>query len=365
MSKKMPAFDIHRKYYSNVSDEDFAKIVSTDTISSNLQKDILGKYAKWLLNLYQRKCLKIEDLYKAEEYIAIFDKSAKMNRLTDIDLNHYKSLSAMYRVIKPFIKAKSKTEKTREIKANEAEILYEDKAFAVIHPKTIAASCLYGKGTQWCTAAKKHNWFNKYNRKGKLYIIIDKRNNKKFQFHVETKNFMNEEDEPIMNDYSETYILKKINATQGLFNYFISEIPYLYHDFLIATEFCGEYWLKDFSVFYDTKVFYDTENKMYHEFDYNRHTYFIELKDDCCTLYYVKRVGQITRISQVIDEKFGAQKIIPMKNIARQNELIIIKNNHKGIFNLDTGTIRWGYKGTVDDRIDWINADDIFTNNIF
>ena len=251
MPRKMPASEIHRKYYGNIPDENFTKIVSADTISSNLQKDVLGKYAKWLLNLYQRKNLKIEDLYKAEEYIAIFDKLAKMNKLADIDLNHYKSLPEMYRVIKPFVKTKSKTEKTRKIKTKEAEKLYEDEAFVVIHPKTKAASCLYGKGTQWCTAARKSSSFREYNNEGKLYIIIDKQNNKKYQFHTETESFMDEHDEPVDfyhlwgNTY--THNLQKINATKGLFDFFISKISGLYDEYL-AYQKCNTLSYRDYAL---------------------------------------------------------------------------------------------------------------------
>jgi len=227
------AKEIYQKYYSNISEEDFIKIASVDTISSNLQKDKLGKYAKWLLNLYKRNRLKLEDLYKATEYIAVFDKIVKMNKLIYNDLNHYKSLAELYKVIKPYVKAISNTEKLQKIKKNGAEKLYEDEAFVVIHPKTKQASMLYGKGTQWCTAAKDGDSFRYYNRMGKLYIIIDKRTGKKYQFHAETESFMNEDDEAIdvMQD-RETFILEKINATEGLSNYLCTELPYLHAEYL-------------------------------------------------------------------------------------------------------------------------------------
>jgi len=347
------AHEIHWKYYRNISKENFTKIVSADTISSNLQKNKLGKYGKWLLKLYKRKCLKLEDLYKAADYIAIFDKIAKMNKLLYIDLNHYKSLPEMYRVIKPFIKIKSENEEIRRIKEYEAEKVYEDEAFVVISPKTNAASCLYGKGTQWCTASKYCNRFWDYYSQGNLYIIINKRNGKKYQFHAETKSFMNENDEPIN---WETCTLKKINATQGLFNYFISKIPYLYHEFLYEKK----YNINDQTEFIEDIDDYKCRWKIYHEFGYKQYVYYIGLEDNSSTLYCVKWVGQIIGITQVIDKKFGVEKIIPFKNIARQNEVIIIKGNHTGIYNIDTDTIRWGYKGFVDDRIDWVNNKKVF-----
>jgi hypothetical protein len=39
----LPAEEIHRKYYSEVPDDVFTKIVSADVVSSNLQRQKLGK----------------------------------------------------------------------------------------------------------------------------------------------------------------------------------------------------------------------------------------------------------------------------------------------------------------------------------
>jgi len=170
-------------------------------------------------NLYKKKNLKLEDLYKAQEYISVFDKATRINFLQDNDLNHYKSLSDMYLTIRCYLKQpESKSERTRQIKQNEAEILYEDNTFVVIYPKTRAASCLYGKGTQWCTASKTHNYFSRYNSQGKLYIIINKINGKKYQFHAESDSFMDETDSPITIFFYKT-------ITDGLYDYLLKEIP--------------------------------------------------------------------------------------------------------------------------------------------
>ncbi|GHV64571.1 hypothetical protein FACS1894199_03150 [Bacteroidia bacterium] len=64
---------------SEISEADFEKNVAADTISSNLQKGKVGKYAKWMLHLYKNKKLKLEDLYKAQEYLPIFEKLSKTN----------------------------------------------------------------------------------------------------------------------------------------------------------------------------------------------------------------------------------------------------------------------------------------------
>ena len=89
----------------------------------------------------------------------------------------------MYLSIRSFLKQPiSKSERTKRIKQNEAEKLYEDDDFFVIYPKTRLANCLYGSNTQCRTASKKFNNFSSCNSLGKLYIIIDKRSGKKFQF---------------------------------------------------------------------------------------------------------------------------------------------------------------------------------------
>ncbi|MDR1793090.1 MAG: hypothetical protein LBR36_06610 [Bacteroidales bacterium] len=185
----MPADEIHYKYYPTVPDSVFWQIMETDSISSNIATKKMGKYAKWLLNLYKTDNLKTEDLYKAEEYLPVFDKAVKHNQLKINDLNKYKSLSEMYVVIQDFIETpiESKTEIIKEIKHEEAEKLYEDEDYLLVHTKTYAANCLYGKGTQWCTTSN-IDTFESYNKKGKLYILILKKSEKKFQLHYEEEN---------------------------------------------------------------------------------------------------------------------------------------------------------------------------------
>ena len=65
----------------------------------------------------------------------------------------------------------------------------------IIVPHTEEASCYYGKGTQWCTAANNgNNMFEYYNDNGNLYININKLTHEKYQFHFETDSFMDETD---------------------------------------------------------------------------------------------------------------------------------------------------------------------------
>lgn len=73
-----------------------------------------------------------------------------------------------------------------------------DSNYMVYRPTTEAGSKFYGRNTQWCTAAEKHNMFCHYSQDGNLYIIQNKSNpNDKTQFHPNTMQFMNPQDEKV------------------------------------------------------------------------------------------------------------------------------------------------------------------------
>ena len=97
------ATDIHDKFYKSIDKYVFDEIFKADTVSSNLEKDKIGLYAKWLLSLYKNKKLLTEDLYKATEYITLYDKLKKSNKIEEKDINKIKSLPDLYDVIKEYI----------------------------------------------------------------------------------------------------------------------------------------------------------------------------------------------------------------------------------------------------------------------
>lgn len=212
--------DIYQKYYSQIPEETFRQIVSADPTYNVEKPDKMGKFGKWLLNLYQKGALKNEDLYKAKDYLSTFVKfNAKINQK---DINKYSSLPELYKTIEPFIsnpeQSTSKSDEVRKIKEG-AQKVYEDAKWLVIVPLTQEASCYYGKGTQWCTAADvSDNMFDYYNEKGNLYINILKGTNTKYQFHFETNSFMDEHD-----DYIPHPVTQSIGLTKGLQDFYINK----------------------------------------------------------------------------------------------------------------------------------------------
>jgi hypothetical protein len=206
--------DAYAKYYNDISQDDYSSIIEADPFS---KPNFLSPYAKWLLGLYKNKNLKLEDLYKATEYITTFNTIKPRLSLDKKDINKFKSLPDMFNVIKPYMESgeniQSSTSLEKEIKQKETKKIYEDDKWLVIEPLTERSACYYGKNTQWCTAAKENNYFDDYNKQGPLYINIDKVNNEKYQFHFESGQFMDENDRDIN-------LMEFIDKNQSLRNFY-------------------------------------------------------------------------------------------------------------------------------------------------
>lgn len=212
--------DIYQKYYSNIPENEFWDIIKADPTYNPQKPQKMGKFGKWLLGIYLKGNLQTEDLYKATDYLSYF---VKFNgKIQQKDIMKYKSLPELYNVVEPFIsnpdQAATKSEEVRKIKEG-AEKVYEDEKWMVIVPHTKEASCYYGKGTQWCTAANNsYNYFDHYNNQGLLYINILKGTDTKYQFHFETNSFMDATDTPILHPVAAT-----IGLTDNLVNFYLQK----------------------------------------------------------------------------------------------------------------------------------------------
>jgi hypothetical protein len=190
--------DIYDKYYKNIPFEIFQKIVKSDPTSMIDGQLYLGKYSKWLFKLYIDKNLKLEDLYKATEYLLLFDKQSVRNKLplNLRNINNFKSLGELAQTISEF-----KTEdlmSKKEIK--EDNLVEEFENYKLYIPKDHKDSCILGKGTEWCTATENTDkYFKLYHKPGReLLIFISKSNPKeKYQFHFRSRQFMNKFDREI------------------------------------------------------------------------------------------------------------------------------------------------------------------------
>lgn len=194
---KIDLDNIYNKYYQDVERKIFNQIVSADptsTIDGNLY---MGKYSKWLVDLYRNNKLKLEDLYKATEYLEIFDKQSVRNKISRKNINDYKDLPDLAKTI---IKFKDVDEIKSKKELKEETLVKEFENYYLHIPRNHKESCILGKGTEWCTATEKTDeYFKEYHKPGReLLIFINKKNPKeKFQFHFRSREFMDIFDEDI------------------------------------------------------------------------------------------------------------------------------------------------------------------------
>lgn len=146
----------------------------------------------------------IEDLLsEGGEYFYLFYKNN--NRFpsgTSKNLMDYKTLNDLKDVVLSFKQNLGVTFNPKNVP--DSEVIVDNNEFLIMTPKTIKASCALGKGTEWCTAkypeGDERNAFEEYSQKGPLYVIFDKRDGKRYQFHfafrtneIEFKNEKNKE----------------------------------------------------------------------------------------------------------------------------------------------------------------------------
>lgn len=231
LMEKFSSDEINDKYYSDIPKDIFKQIVNSDPTKKG---DSLGKYGKWLLNLHKKGELKTEDLYKATEYLTIFNKVK--NKLEQSDINKFNSLPELYNIIKQYEENPdemlSNNEKEKEIKKG-AKKVYEDNDWLVIVPETKESACYYGKGTQWCTSSVTKNddgtpnydknQFDRYKKNGDLYININKKTGKKYQFYFSPyePQLMDELDERL-----ELPISKTLNMNDNIIDFYYEREPF-------------------------------------------------------------------------------------------------------------------------------------------
>lgn len=168
------------------------------TLQAGDPTDDRRKYLQWIAKQWIARDFRLEDMPRVRTALEVFDRLKRQLPIKDI--NRYRRLSDLEDAVEG-PKEQSNRELDRQTEKRlfdnkDAKIFYKDSSITVIIPKTEEASCFFGKGTKWCTAGR-NNFFNTYNRQGTLYIINIKGHGK-YQFHFESKQFMDEKDNSII-----------------------------------------------------------------------------------------------------------------------------------------------------------------------
>lgn len=166
-----------------------------------------GKYLRWLTDIYRKTDSNIfyEDLYKIKETIELFEKIKSKLPNDEKNILGYSSYQELWNNIKKykedddFLLSKNQL-RGDTIVNDEYDLLLENDLYKVIVVKTHRSSCYWGSGTRWCTAVStnKRTYLN-YAEKGPLCIIYYKDGDykKNIQFHIETAQYMDYDDNPI------------------------------------------------------------------------------------------------------------------------------------------------------------------------
>lgn len=195
-----------KKYYPNIPDDIFMELIALDPTFTG--KDSVGKYGKWLLNLFNRGKITENDFEEIPELLNQF--TTYKNRIQNKDLNSYKTLDDLAETLASVVDDMSmltpsqktkflkrvKSGKIKVDKSDDYDIVLDTPNFIVYVPNTHEASMKLGKGTEWCTAHENPEWYNKYTKNGrKLYIIKNKKTGECWQYSDENGDFLDQDDE--------------------------------------------------------------------------------------------------------------------------------------------------------------------------
>ena len=97
------------------------------------------------------------------------------------------------------------------------EKVYEDYEWVVYIPHNHTAAKRLGKGTKWHIAFDDDYYYSIYSAQGPIYINIRKSDNAKFQFHFETRQFVNVNEGPVR--------LNEIRLSNGIIGFYTKIDP--------------------------------------------------------------------------------------------------------------------------------------------
>ena len=172
----------------------------------------------WLLRTYTTGGYRLEDLPRAHDTLAAFARlRGLLPNTATIDgevrnprkLGSHITLASLWSVIAPFVeaersamenKAGEQVNTDRERALSQSRVIHRSARMVIAVPMTQEASCWWGQGTQWCTAARKDNAFEHYHKDAPLIVICLRKSGdlpaRKLQLyvHADDMQFMDEND---------------------------------------------------------------------------------------------------------------------------------------------------------------------------
>ena len=221
--------DAVKKYYPNIDDNTFMNLIALDPTYRDGSNSV-GKYGKWILNLYNKGNLSNEDMNSITDVLNQF--TTYRNRIQNKDLNSYKSLSALEDVLATVVDDDSmltdrqKLRFLKNVKAgkvstsaeNDYDIVLDTPNFIVYVPNTHEASMKLGRGTEGCTAHENPEWYEHYTEDSKkLYIVKNKKTGERWQYSDLEGDFLDEND----NEFNILELMKQDEKLSKFFEKFL------------------------------------------------------------------------------------------------------------------------------------------------
>lgn len=218
-----------RPHYPKINDDDFDMLINLDPTYNGGNE--LGKYSKWILNLYN-KVVKDKLAYekwveqtkmgnnfpppmrKSDDKQEDFETIPNLLRQFDVlnnklktNIDDIKSISELYKVVNDAkdkgLSADSKVQKGLDLfKKSEqkgGEVVFKNNNWAILVPKTLESSVVFGEDTNWCTTAPNGRMYYRYLEihGGQYFINLNLKSGELYQFHFESRQFMNSNDSKI------------------------------------------------------------------------------------------------------------------------------------------------------------------------
>ena len=209
----------------NINPKDLEQLFTADpTTVQNSRGVFAGKYCVWIGNQYVNGKLKVGDIPELKKALTTYN--INKSQIT-IPISGIKSLSDLITIISNYT---DDFKATRQLSKGEQalEKVYEDADWMVYIPHTYEASRKIGGDTSWCTASSDDRYFNMYTKDGPLYVNIRKSDGAKFQFHFQSRQFMDSNDNEIKS--------KNIGLSKGLIKFYNNInplfLPYMNYDYV-------------------------------------------------------------------------------------------------------------------------------------
>jgi hypothetical protein len=160
-----------------------------------------GIYMPWIARLVITKPQenRAEDLDRVGEDLRNFETHKR--QIARKDINQYRSFADLYDAIAPFLAPRELTAGEAEKQRQQEELDKVKKDIVTIYngpegwirmPKTYEAAKFLAQNTRWCTSML--HQYQYYTKDDKLFIVYNKANKERYQLHINSGQFAQEDD---------------------------------------------------------------------------------------------------------------------------------------------------------------------------